>query len=128
MNLTAAVAVFVGAGSGALLRWVLNLALNPLWSTLPLGTVAANLGGGLLAGAAAQWFELRAGLPPELRLLLITGFLGGLTTFSAFSLELMALLQQGRHAWLLGSVLLHVAGSLLCALLGAALLRGLLSA
>jgi len=128
MNLTSAVAVFMGAGTGALLRWLLNATLNPLWAALPLGTVAANLGGGLLAGAAAAWFDLRVGLPPELRLLLITGFLGGLTTFSAFSLELMALLQQGRHGWLAAAVLLHVAGSLLCALLGAALVRGLLSA
>lgn len=128
MNLTSAFAVFMGAGSGALLRWLLNVTLNPLWAALPLGTVAANLGGGLLAGAAAAWFDLRVGLPPELRLLLITGFLGGLTTFSAFSLELVALLQQGRHGWLAASVLLHVLGSLLCALLGAALVRGLLSA
>ena len=87
--------VFGGAGCGALLRWWLGGLLNPVFPTLPLGTLAANLVGGLLVGAASAYFTQHGALPPEWRLLVITGFLGGLTTFSTFSLEVVTFSAAG---------------------------------
>jgi fluoride exporter len=104
--------VFGGAGCGALLRWGLGSMLNPVFPTLPLGTVAANLIGGLLVGAASAFFTHHTGLPPEWRLLIITGFLGGLTTFSTFSLEVVTLIGRQEHWWALGTAGVHLAGSL----------------
>jgi CrcB protein len=106
-------AVFGGAGCGALLRWGLGAWLNPVFPTLPLGTAAANLIGGLLVGAAGAFFTHKTGLPPEWRLLIITGFLGGLTTFSTFSLEVVTLIGRQEYGWALGTAGLHLAGSLL---------------
>jgi len=88
-------AVFGGAGFGALLRWWLGGWLNPVFPTIPLGTLAANLIGGLLVGVASAFFTHNSGLAPEWRLLVITGFMGGLTTFSTFSIEVVTLI--GRH-------------------------------
>jgi CrcB protein len=82
-------AVFGGAGLGASLRWWLSTTLNPVFPTLPLGTLAANLLGGYLVGVAVAYFAHNSALPPEVRLLLITGFMGGLTTFSTFSSEVV---------------------------------------
>jgi CrcB protein len=107
------VAVFGGAGLGALLRWWLGSLLNPVFPTVPLGTLAANLIGGLLVGAAGAFFGHHAGVPPEWRLLIITGFLGGLTTFSTFSLEVVTLIVRQEYAWALGTAGAHLAGSLL---------------
>ena len=84
MALYSFLCVFIGAGMGACLRWWLGIALNPLFPTVPMGTLAANLLGGFLVGVAAAYFSIKSGLPPELRLLVITGFLGGLTTSSTF--------------------------------------------
>jgi CrcB protein len=111
-------AVFVGAGVGAVARWQLALLFNPLWRSLPLGTLIANLVGGYLIGLASIWFVERSGLSPELRLLVITGFLGGLTTFSAFSSEVVTQLFRGQIGWALLTVLLHVTGSLTLTALG----------
>lgn len=111
-------AVFIGAGFGAVLRWWLGLLLNPLFSSPPLGTLAANLLGGYLVGVAAVLFSLKAGLSPELRLLVITGFLGGLTTFSTFSAEVVAELLHGRYAVTGSAIALHLCGSLGLTLLG----------
>ncbi|MBE0546653.1 MAG: fluoride efflux transporter CrcB [Rubrivivax sp.] len=105
-------AVFGGAGCGALLRWWLGAWLNPVFPTLPLGTLAANLIGGLLVGAASTFFTHNAGLSPEFRLLIITGFLGGLTTFSTFSAEVMTLIGRQEYAWALGAAGAHLVGSL----------------
>ena len=127
MTVYAIVAVFVGAGLGACLRYALNLALNPLWPDLPLGTLASNLVGGYLVGAAAAYFLLRTQLPPEYRLLVITGFLGGLTTFSAFSLEVVSMLQGDRPAIALLTIAAHVLGSLALTALGALSMRAALS-
>lgn len=111
-----ALAVAGGAAAGALVRWGAGVALNPRWAGFPLGTLAVNLVGGLLVGIALAWFQSR---PDEwLRLLVVTGFLGGLTTFSAFSVESLLLLQRGHLALALGHAAAHVAGALLLAAIG----------
>ncbi len=112
------IAVFGGAGCGALLRWWLGGWLNPVFPTVPLGTVAANLIGGLLVGLASGFFSHQGVLAPEWRLLIITGFLGGLTTFSTFSAEVVALLARQQYAWALGAASLHLFGSLVLTGLG----------
>jgi len=116
--LSAALAVALGASLGALLRWGLGLGLNHLFPQLPPGTLVANLVGGYLVGLAVAAFTQHAQLPPEWRLFVITGFLGGLTTFSTFSAEVMNLLQQGRAVWAVATIGAHVAGSLLMTLAG----------
>jgi CrcB protein len=115
-------AISLGAALGAVLRWALGLSLNTLFPTVPPGTLAANLIGAYLIGLAISFFSQHTGLAPEWRLFVITGFLGGLTTFSTFSAEVTTLLQQGRLAWALGAVSIHVAGSLAMTLLGMATL------
>ena len=122
-----AAAVASGAAVGALARWGFNLGLNPLWSSgFALGTLAVNALGGLLIGMAMVWF----GRSPNelLRLLLVTGFLGGFTTFSAFSAESLALLQRGQTLLALAHSAAHLLGALACTALGFALARSLLKA
>lgn len=114
------IAISVGASAGAVLRWLLGLAFNAVFPTIPLGTLAANLIGGYLIGLAMAVFASLPGLAPEWRLLIITGFLGGLTTFSTFSAEVTVLLQQGRYLWAGAAISVHVAGSLLMTMLGLA--------
>ena len=111
-------AVFGGAGCGALLRWWLNGLLNPVFPTIPLGTLAANLIGGLLVGVASAFFTHNAGLSPELRLLIITGFLGGLTTFSTFSVEVVTLIGRQEYGWAMGAASVHLVGSLMLTAVG----------
>jgi CrcB protein len=113
-------AICVGASLGALLRWWLGLALNSLFPTIPPGTLAANLVGGYLVGLAIAFFATYTAIAPEWRLLVITGFCGGLTTFSTFSAELVVLLQQGRAAWALVAAAAHVAGAVLATFAGIA--------
>jgi len=113
-------AVAIGAALGAWLRWLLGLAANALFPAIPPGTLIANLIGAYVIGAAIAAFAQAASLAPEWRLLVITGFCGGLTTFSTFSAELVALLLQGRLVMLAGAVALHVGGSLAMTLLGIA--------
>ena len=111
-------AVGGGAALGAWARWGLGLWLNPLFVALPLGTLAANLVGGYLVGVAVGLFHLHAGLPPALKLFVITGFLGGLTTFSTFSAEVTERLLGG-HFWAgLGVASVHLLGSVLLTALG----------
>ncbi|MBL8425105.1 MAG: fluoride efflux transporter CrcB [Candidatus Accumulibacter phosphatis] len=107
----AILAISVGAALGALLRWQLGIRLNSLFPTIPPGTLVANLIGAYVIGVAIAFFASFSALSPEWRLLIITGFCGGLTTFSTFSAELMILLQQGRISWALGIVAAHVVGS-----------------
>jgi CrcB protein len=111
-------AVGIGAALGAWLRWMLAIGFNAMLPQLPLGTLAANLVGGYLIGLSVAWFETTAGLAPELRLLIITGFLGGLTTFSTFSGEAVALLMEARYGWALTHIFSHLAGSLALTVLG----------
>jgi len=114
-----------GAAIGAWIRWGLGLALNPLFPTLPLGTVAANLIGGFLMGLAMEVITRHAMLTPELRLLVTTGFLGGLTTFSTFSAEITTLLSRSEWWWALAGIVVHVIGSLLMTTAGIVLMRAL---
>ena len=118
-------AVGGGAAIGAWIRWGLGLALNPLFPTLPLGTVAANLIGGFLMGLAMEVITRHAMLTPELRLLITTGFLGGLTTFSTFSAEITTLLSRSEWWWALVGIVVHVVGSLLMTIAGIVLMRAL---
>jgi len=118
MNLSSFVVVGLGAALGAWLRWGLGVLLNPLLPTLPLGTLAANLIGGYLVGVAVTVFHLHVDLPQEFKLFAITGFLGGLTTFSTFSAEVVALVQRAEYAWAAGTASLHLGGSLLLTGLG----------
>ncbi len=118
MTLAALLAVFSGAGLGALLRFGLGEWLNPLLPNLPLGTVAANLGGGLLVGIAATFFAQHPEVAPEWRLAVITGFLGGLTTFSTFSAEVLHLIQRHAYGWAAGAAGVHLLGSLALTALG----------
>lgn len=111
-------AISLGAALGALLRWQLGLKLNSFFPSLPPGTLVANLVGGYIIGLATAFFAQTPALSPEWRLLVITGFCGGLTTFSTFSAEVVSLLQEGRLAMALGSVATHVTGSLIMTLAG----------
>lgn len=110
-------AICVGASFGALARWGLGLWLNT-GGPVPYGTLAANLIGGYLVGMAVGAFQAMPQLDPVWRLLLITGFLGGLTTFSSFSAEVVALLLDGRVLLALGTSMLHLGGSLLLTWVG----------
>lgn len=112
------IAVGLGAAIGAWLRWGLGLWFNPVFPDLPLGTLAANLIGGYLIGVAVAFFMQYPGLSPEWRLLIITGFLGGLTTFSTFSAETVTLLARGQYALSMGIIAAHLGGSLLMTVLG----------
>ena len=112
--------ICAGASAGALLRWLLSASLNALWPSVPLGTLIANLSGGYLIGLAFAWISANPTLPPELRLLVVTGFLGGLTTFSTFSVEVVDAAQRGDLASAAMIVLLHLVGSLACTVLGIA--------
>jgi CrcB protein len=113
-------AVSIGGVLGCLLRWVLAMAMNRYFPLLPPGTLAANLIGCYIIGVAVAFFALNPGLPPEWRLFFTTGFCGGLTTFSTFSLEMVTLLQTGRLLWALSGIAVHLIGSLLMTILGMA--------
>jgi CrcB protein len=119
------VAVAAGAVVGALLRWHLGDRLNTLFPSLPPGTLVANLIGAYVIGLAIAFFSSHPALSPEWRLLIATGFCGGLTTFSTFSVEVVGLLQQGRLLWATGMIAVHVAGSVLMTLAGLCTLHGL---
>jgi len=112
------VAIFIGAGLGALLRRWLGLMLNSYSPSIPPGTITANLLGGYIIGVAVALFFILFRARPEWRLLVITGFCGGLTTFSTFSSELVNLLQQGRALDACGAAALHLLGSVLMTFAG----------
>jgi len=117
--------VGIGAALGAWLRWVLGLLYNSLFPAIPPGTLLANLIGAYVIGCAVGAFTQWPAIAPEWRLLIVTGFCGGLTTFSTFSAEISALAQQARFATMAGAISLHVGGSLALTLLGIASARWL---
>jgi CrcB protein len=118
MNLSAVFAVGFGGVLGTWLRLWLGMRLNALFPTLPLGTLAANLIGGYIIGVAVGMLTQNLGLSPQARLFIMTGFCGGLTTFSTFSAETYTLLARGQLAWGLGEIAIHVCGSLVATALG----------
>jgi CrcB protein len=123
MGFLSVFAVGIGAFAGALLRWGFGIALNPLLPLLPLGTLASNLLGGFVIGAALGVFNQFQSLPPELRLFITTGFCGGLTTFSTFSAETVTLMLRQQYAWTAAIIAAHLFGSLAMTLAGIGLMR-----
>ena len=117
-------AICAGASIGAVLRWLLGLQLNHLLPQLPLGTLVANLMGGYAIGLVLGWIGQHPELSPQLRLFLVTGLLGGLTTFSTFSAEVVQHLVNGRAAWAIVVATTHLAGSLALTALGLATVGG----
>lgn len=118
--MSAILSISVGSALGALLRWQLGLRLNGWFPALPPGTLVANLVGGYAIGVAIGYFAQAPGIAPEWRLLIVTGFCGGLTTFSTFSAEVMTLLQAGRLGMAFTAIAAHVTGSLAMTLAGLA--------
>ncbi|EMD9401504.1 fluoride efflux transporter CrcB [Cronobacter malonaticus] len=104
-------AVFLGGGTGSVLRWWLGLRLNPMHHAVPIGTLTANLAGAFIIGAGLAWFNRMMHLDPMWKLLITTGLCGGLTTFSTFSAEVVFLLQEGRIGWAGLNVALNLFGS-----------------
>jgi CrcB protein len=123
LSFLAVIAIGVGAAIGAWLRWALGIGLNATFPSIPPGTLAANLIGAFVIGAAIAFFSRTPALAPEWRLLITTGFCGGLTTFSTFSAEITDLFQQQRFGLFAGAIALHVGGSLVMTLLGMASLK-----
>ena len=123
--LNSLLAIAVGATLGAWARWGLSMLLNPLHANLPLGTLAANLIGGYFIGVAVAVFAQWPSLAPEWRLFVITGLLGGLTTFSTFSAEAVALLQRQDLGAAFALIAAHLIGSLLMTALGLLTVRAL---
>lgn len=115
-----ALAISIGAALGALLRWQLGARLNSAFPAIPLGTLTANIVGGYIVGLAVAYFSQASDIAPEWRLLIVTGFCGGLTTFSTFSAEVVSLLQAGRLSMAMTAIAVHVTGSLLATLAGLA--------
>ena len=126
MNLTGFLAVGLGGLLGCWLRWILGVLFNPIFPTLPLGTLAANLVGGIIMGCMMGLFEHFQALPPAVRLFMLTGFLGGLTTFSTFSAEANTLLLRQQYLWFGAHVAAHLVGTLSLTMLGIFLARSLL--
>ena len=118
MGATGFLAVGIGAALGAWLRWFFGVTLNAINPNLPYGTLAANLVGGYLVGVAVEYFSQQGGLSVEMRLFVITGFLGGLTTFSSFSAEAVGLLMENRYAWAILLISSHLLGSIIMTVLG----------
>jgi CrcB protein len=116
------VAICIGASIGALFRWWLGLKLNSLFPMIPPGTLAANLIGGYIIGLAIAVLTTYSALAPEWRLLVVTGFCGGLTTFSTFSADLVTLLRDGRPVWACCAMVSHLVGSVVMTFLGFATL------
>ena len=128
MNLVSFLAVGFGAFAGAVMRWLLGIALNPILPSLPLGTLASNLIGGLVMGVALGLFAHYETLPIAWRLAITTGFLGGLTTFSTFSGETITLFLRQQYGWTAAIIAAHLVGSLLLTLAGIGLVRLVLRA
>jgi fluoride exporter len=127
MSVMGAIAVAIGGVLGAWSRWWLSYLLNPLWPSLPPGTLTANLVGGYVIGFLIELFALHSEIPSEVALFAITGYLGALTTFSTFSAEAVTLFARGEYIWAVCHVTGHLAGSLMMTVLGIATSRRLWS-
>lgn len=114
------ISIALGSILGAWLRWLIGLKLNPIFPAIPLGTVTVNFIGGFIIGFAISYFSQSA-LSPNYKLFVITGFCGALTTFSTFSAEIIALLQQGKLSYAVAAIVIHVIGSLIFTLIGMSL-------
>ena len=123
MTLSGFFAVGLGAALGAWLRWMFGIFLNPLFANILIGTLTANLIGGFLIGVAVEYFVHHDSIPPEWRLFVIVGFLGGLTTFSSFSAEAVELLSDRDFLWSFVLVASHLVGSLAMTYLGILTMR-----
>jgi CrcB protein len=123
VNILPIFAISLGASLGALLRWCFSQNFNPVIASLPLGTLTSNLVGGYLIGLSVSWLGAHPEFPPEARLLIVTGFLGGLTTFSSYSAEVVTLMSDGRYAWALACASVHLIGSFALTALGMATYR-----
>ncbi|HTR09221.1 MAG TPA: fluoride efflux transporter CrcB [Paraburkholderia sp.] len=119
-------AVGIGGALGSLLRWVLGLRLNAVYPSIPLGTLAANVIAGYIIGVAVAFFARVPQLAPEWRLFVITGLMGGLSTFSTFSAEVVSHLQHGRFGWAAGEIAIHVCASVVMTILGIATVSALM--
>ena len=104
-------AVFIGGGTGSVARWFLSMRFNPMHQAIPLGTLAANLIGAFIIGMGLAWFNRMTHIDPVWKLLITTGFCGGLTTFSTFSAEVVFLFQDGRFVWALANIAVNMLGS-----------------
>lgn len=104
-------AVFIGGGTGSVARWFLSMRFNPMHHAIPLGTLTANLIGAFIIGVGLAWFNRMTHIDPMWKLLITTGFCGGLTTFSTFSAEVVFLLQDGRINWALANISVNMLGS-----------------
>ena len=104
-------AVFIGGGTGSVTRWFLSMRFNPLHQAIPMGTLAANLIGAFIIGVGLAWFNRMTHIDPVWKLLITTGFCGGLTTFSTFSAEVVFLFQEGRVGWALMNIAINMLGS-----------------
>ena len=118
MGIAAWAAVGGGAAVGAWMRWGLGMLLNPVFPTVPLGTLASNLIAGLLMGISMELITRTAAMPPEIRLLMTTGFLGGLSTFSTFDAEIVTLLSHREYFWGTLTASAHLVGSVVLTILG----------
>ena len=123
MMWSAIFAISIGSAAGALLRWQLGVRMNSVLPPLPLGTLAANLVGGYIIGLAVAYLAEAPNLAPEWRLFIITGFCGGLTTFSTFSAEVVMRIQQGQLTWAFATIATHLVGSLVMTFAGIATVR-----
>lgn len=120
-------AVFIGGGVGSVTRWLVSMKLNSLSSNIPVGTLIVNLVGAFIIGLALALFTRMTHIDPVWKLLITTGFCGGLTTFSTFSVEVVYLIQDGKLAWATGTVLLNLAGSLAMTMLAFMLVNSIAS-
>jgi CrcB protein len=127
MNFASWSAVGIGAAAGAWMRWGLGIVLNPVFPTLPLGTLASNLIAGFIMGIAMELITRNAAMAPEMRLLVTTGFLGGLSTFSTFSAEVVTQLSHKEFLWSAVTIGAHVVGSVALTILGIYVVRLLFS-